>query len=170
MPAKPAPPVRVPNRFRPDAVAAFSILAAGISEVENGVTALVLSLIGLEVARQVGLRGALAESLKKEWHEGGTPDDRLKSSYSENEKGELEVYLASNVLPVGTRCMLRAGAWSREVALWSVRPNEPNQVGAEVVISRHERATIPPGAALTIDSLSTPANDAITDQPQPQGR
>jgi hypothetical protein len=98
-----------------------------------------------------------AEALP-EWRVGGTADDRLKSRYRENDAGDLEVYLASNdPSREGTVITLRAGPWVKEVVLRRVRPS---QVAAEVVISRAERAALPPDTNLAVDSSRQRHDDA----------
>jgi Putative zinc-finger len=138
----------------------------GDDQESGGILSMFPEPRGVVLARAIGLavtaaKTVAAHKMSQGWQTGGTSDDRLKSKYRENDKGGIEVRIASKTLRHGSFILLKAGAWIREVALHRVRPH---QVGAEVVISREERSTIPLDADLTTDVNPRRSGDEATGQ------
>ena len=85
------------------------------------------------------------------WEDGQTEDGMLRWRIKKDKEGSLTIRFGSHVLGEGGRLRLCAGDWQREIVL---RPVAPDQVGAEIVITREERERIPSRAELRVEPVA----------------
>ena len=86
--------------------------------------------------------------------DGQTEDGTLRWRFVEDEAGNLTLRFGSHALELEGVCLrLTAGPWRRDLVL---EREGSDQVGAETVITREERAALPDVAGLRIEHAAPP--------------
>ena len=113
---------------------------------QNQLAAIAAQLHGLVLLRNPAL---VASAATFPVEQGQAAAGTLRWQISEDDERNLVIRIASpNLQLEGAPLRLAAGAWQRGVILVRVTPD---QVGAEEILTRQERSTIPPDSPLYVE-------------------